>query len=137
DVGDPLALLQAYYAAINDRDFGRAYTYWGNNGVASQQSFAQFSQGYAASDRVTIEAGTPQEQGAAGSSYAETPIVIMATQTDGTAQTFCGTSLLRRFNVPPLDQLGWRIDRASIAAVATVQPGSDAVQRLLTNGCNA
>ncbi len=137
DVGDPLALLQAYYAAINERDFGRAYTYWSNNGAASQQTFAQFSQGFAATEGVTIEAGTPQEQGAAGSSYATTPIVIMATQSDGTAQTFCGTYLVRQFHVPPLEALGWRIERASIAAVATVQPGSDAVQRLLTNGCNA
>jgi hypothetical protein len=30
-------MLQAYYAAINDRDYGRAYTYWSNNGAASQQ----------------------------------------------------------------------------------------------------
>ena len=137
DVGDPLALLQAYYAAINDRDFGRAYTYWSNNGAASQQTFAQFREGYAATDRVTIEAGKPQEQGAAGSSYATTPIVIMATQTDGTPQTFCGSYLLRQLHVPPFEELGWRIERASIAAVAPVQPGSDAVQRLLTNGCTA
>ena len=137
EVGERLALLQAYYAAINDRDFGRAYTYWSNNGAASQQTFAQFREGYTATDRVMIEAGKPQEQGAAGSSYTKTPIVIMATQTDGTAQTFCGTYLLRQLHVPPFDQLGWRIDRASIAAVATVQPGSDAEQRLLTNGCNA
>jgi hypothetical protein len=103
DVGDPLALLHAYYAAINDRDFGQAYTYWGNNGAASQQTFAQFREGYAATARVTIAAGKPQAQGAAGSSYAKTPIVIMATQTDGTAQTFCGAYLLRQLHVPPFD----------------------------------
>ena len=135
DIVDPLALLQAYYAAINERDFGRAYTYWGNNGTASQQTFTQFSQGFAATDHVTIDAGQPQTQGAAGTTYAQTPIVIMATQKDGSQQSFCGTYLLRRAHVPPLDQLGWRIDRASIAPVATVQPGSDAVQRLLANGC--
>ena len=135
DVSDPLALLQAYYEAINARDFGRAYTYWGNNGAASQQTFTQFSEGYTATDRVVIETGKPQVGGAAGSTYAETPIVIMATQTDGTPQSFCGTYLLRQLHVPPFDQLGWRIDRASIAPIAGVQPGGEAARRLLTNGC--
>jgi hypothetical protein len=135
DIGDPLALLQAYYAAINERDFGRAYTYWSNNGAASQQTFTQFSQGFATTDHVTIEAGKPQIGAAAGSAYAETPIVIVATQKDGTQQTFCGAYTLRRLNVPPFDQLGWRMDRASIAPIANVRPSSDVVQRLLTNGC--
>jgi hypothetical protein len=137
DVADPLALLQAYYAAINARSFGQAYTYWSNNGAASQQTFAQFSQGYAATKQVTIATGTPQTQGALGSAYADTPIVIVATQTDGSQQTFCGTYALRRLNVPPFDQLGWRIDRASIAQVANVPAGGDAAQRLLANGCKA
>jgi hypothetical protein len=135
DVGDPLALLQAYYAAINAHAFGQAYTYWSNNGAASQQTFNQFYQGFAATDRVAIETGKPQTQGAAGSAYAETPIVIMATQTDGSQQIFCGTYTLRRLNVPPFDQLGWRIDRASIAPVANVQAGVDAAQKLIANGC--
>jgi hypothetical protein len=135
DVGDPLAVLQAYYAAINVRTFGQAYTYWSNNGAASQQTFAEFYQGFAATDRVAIETGKPQIQGAAGSSYADTPIVIMATQTDGSQQTFCGTYMLRQLHVPPFDQLGWRIDRANIAPVANAQAGSDAAKRLLTNGC--
>jgi hypothetical protein len=135
DVGDPLALLQAYYAAINERALGRAYTYWNNNGAASQQSFTQFSQGFATTDHVTIDAGKPQIGGAAGSIYAEAPIVIMATQKDGSQQSFCGTYTLRRLNVPPFDQLGWRIERASIAPITSVQPGSDAEKRLLTNGC--
>ena len=135
DLSDPLAVLQAYYAAINAREFGRAYTYWSNNGAASQQTFTQFSQGFADTTSVTIATSTPQIGAAAGSAYAETPIAIVATQADGSQQTFCGTYTLRRVNVPPFDQLGWRIDRASIAQVANAQPGGDAAQRLLASGC--
>jgi hypothetical protein len=135
DVGEPLALLRAYYTAINARAFGQAYTYWSNNGAASQETFAQFSQGFASTDRVTIELGQPQTQGAAGSSYADTPVVIMATQTDGSQQAFCGSYTLRQLHVPPFDQLGWRIERASIAPVENAQPGSVGAQRLLANGC--
>ena len=135
DISDPIAVLRSYYAAINDRDFGRAYTYWGNNGAASQQSFAQFSQGFATTDQVVIDLGKPQEQGAAGSMYAGVQTVITATQKDGSQRTFCGSYALRRLNVPPFDQLGWRIEQASIAQVGAVQPGSAEEQRLLANGC--
>jgi hypothetical protein len=135
DVGDPLILLQSYYAAINDRDFARAYTYWNNNGAASQQTFTQFSQGFATTDHVVIAAGRPESEGAAGSIFANVPIVIVATQTDGGQQTFCGIYTLRRLDVPPFDQLGWRIEHAAIAQGASVQLGSDQARRLLTNGC--
>jgi hypothetical protein len=135
DVGDPLAILQSYYAAINARDFARAYTYWGDNGQASGQTFTQFSQGFATTDHVAIDVGAPQSGGAAGSIFADVPIVIVATQKDGAQQTFCGTYTLRRPNVPPFDQLGWRIDHAAISQTAGVQPGSDQEKRLLANGC--
>ena len=53
--GDPLALLRSYYAAINNRDLARAYTYWSNDGAASKQNFTQFSQGFATTDHVVID----------------------------------------------------------------------------------
>src|SRR5262245_30180365 len=137
EVADPLALLRSYYTAINSRDFPRAYTYWSNNGVASQQPFAQFSQGFATTDHVIIDAGQPQVNGAAGSAYAEVPVVIVATQQDGSQQTFCGSYMLRRLNVPPFDQFGWRIYQASVTASGNVEPGSAEAQRLLINGCKA
>jgi hypothetical protein len=137
DTGDPLTLLQSYYAAIDGRDFPRAYTYWSDNGAASQQTFMQFSQGFATTNHVAIELGQPQSNGAAGSIYAEVPIVIVATQQDGSQQAFCGTYTLRRLNVPPFDRLGWRIERADIASHANVQPGSDQAKSLLTASCKA
>lgn len=135
DVDDPLVLLRSYYAAINNRDLARAYTYWSNDGAASKQNFTQFSQGFATTDHVVIDVGQPQSGGAAGSIYADVPAVVIATQKDGSQQTYCGTYTLRHLNVPPFDQLGWRIEQAAIASSANVQPGSDQEQRLLTNGC--
>ena len=135
DVADPVALLQAYYAAIGARDYPRAYTYWSNNGAGSQQTYAQFAQGFASTASSAIATGTWQPGGAAGSTYAEVPAVIVATQSDGSQRSFCGTYTLRRLNVPPFDQLGWRIEQAAIAPSASVRLGSDQAQRLLANGC--
>lgn len=135
DVADPEALLRAYYAAIGGHGYARAYTYWGNNGANSQQTFVQFAQGFAQTAGVAIDTGTWQMNGAAGSAFADVPVVIAAAQTDGSQKTFCGTYTLRHLNVPPFDQYGWRIEQASIAPIANVQIGGDQEKRLLANGC--
>lgn len=114
DLADPVALLKSYYDAINSKEFARAYTYWDNLGKSSNQTFAQFRSGFMTTAQVSIELGTPQEGGAAGSIFAEVPVTITATQTDGTTKKFSGTYTLRRLNVPPFDQLGWRIESADI-----------------------
>lgn len=132
---DPDKLLQGYYDLINRRELAAAYTYWANNGASSTQSFAQFAQGYAATRQVAIELGAGQAGGAAGSIYDDIPALIVATQADGSQQAFCGTYTLRRLNVPPFDQFGWRIESAAIAPAALVQPGSDQARQLLANGC--
>jgi hypothetical protein len=135
DTADPLAVLNGYYAAINARDFARAYTYWSDNGTASQQTFTQFSQGFATTDRVQIATGQPQVGAAAGSAYAEVPIVVGATERDGSQQTFCGSYTLRRTNVPPFDQFGWRIYSAAVAPAAGMTFGSNPAKQLLDNAC--
>jgi hypothetical protein len=135
EVGSPTQVLQAYYDTINQRAFARAYTFWEELGSASGQTFAQFQQGFVDTDRVEIAIGAPRVEGAAGSAYAQVPIVIVATQRDRSQQFFCGTYTLRRVNVPPFDELGWRIYRAAVAPTAPVQLGSVEAQRLLAGGC--
>ncbi len=134
---DPAKLLQGYYDLINKHELAPAYTFWSQNGTNSQQTFAQFAQGYAATGKATIELGKPEAQGALGSTYIDVPAVIVAKQTDGTQQAFCGTYTLRGLHVPPFDQLGLRIERATIAPTALVQPGSAQAQQLLNGGCKA
>lgn len=135
DMRDPATLLSAYVDAINRREFGRAYTYWNHLGQNSGQSFSQFRQGFADTAQVAIQLGQAQLQGAAGSSYADVPALIVARQAGGSTQTYCGTYTLRRLNVPPFDQFGWHIEQAALAPVAAVQLGSEQAARMLQNGC--
>ena len=131
----PEQLLQSYYNAINQNEFAHAYTLWSNSGVASNQGFAQFQLGFVNTKNVAIALGTPQVQGAAGSLYADLPIVIVATQQNQMQQTFCGTYTLRRLNVPPFDQLGWYIERGNIVPTANVLIGSPEANALLDGDC--
>ncbi|MBV9791297.1 MAG: hypothetical protein JOZ51_24085 [Chloroflexi bacterium] len=131
----PINLLQSYYAAINDRQFARAYTYWNNLGQASNLSFGDFQQGFATTGQVAITLGTPEAEGAAGSIYITVPIVIVATQNDRSVRTYCGDYTLRGLNVQPFNQFGLRIESARIfEAGSGVRPDTDQVQQLLT-GC--
>jgi hypothetical protein len=59
--------------------------------------------------------------------------MIVAKQSDQTVRAFCGTYTLRRANVPPFDQFGWRIYTASIKATASVEPGSNAAKAQLAS----
>ncbi|NNJ13725.1 hypothetical protein EKD04_025705 [Chloroflexales bacterium ZM16-3] len=136
-VADGLSLVQAYYQAINDQNYPRAYTLWAQNGAASEQSYAAFAQGFAQTVQVDLTAGSIQTSGAAGSIYAQLPVVIFAHQRDGSTQPYCGTYTLRRTNVPPFDSFGWRIQSAGLLAVADVAPGSDLIQQLLGGQCAA
>jgi hypothetical protein len=135
DYDDPSRLLAAYYEAINSRDFALAYTDWRDPAGDTQQSYAQFYQGFANTKQVEVELGTPQSDAGAGNLYATIPIVVNATQNDGSQQTFCGDYQLHRANIEPWNQLGWRLERAQIAPHAAVALGTDQSKQLLANGC--
>lgn len=128
---DALQLLQAYYQAINDANYPRAYSYWENNGQASQQSYSVFVQGFAETDKVALTVGQAQTNGAAGSVYTEVPVVLVAQQRDGSRQSFCGHYRLRRTTVPPFDTFGWRIEQASILQLEHAELDNSTIQRLL------
>jgi hypothetical protein len=111
----PGRLIRAYYLEINRRHFARAYTFWEDLGQASNQSFARFERGFVRSEHDAVEVGRPGVQGAAGSLFANVPVVIVATNKDQSKQTFRGSYILRRSDVAPFEKLGWRIYRAKIA----------------------
>lgn len=135
DRGEPAETLQQYYAAIGSHSLARAYTFWGGNGSNSGQRYADFARGFANTAQVQLFLGQPSSDAAAGSLYSSIPAVIEAAQADGSQQTFCGSYTLRRLNVPPFDQLGWRIERAEIAPHAAIPGGEAAAQQLLASGC--
>ncbi len=58
--------LKDYYAAIGRHEYAHAYTLWSNLGAASNQSFAQFAQGFATTTGVAIATGTATGGGAVG-----------------------------------------------------------------------
>ncbi len=115
---DPTTLLRSYFDAINLREFARAYSYWDNLGQASQQGFAQFEQAFATTRQVKVDLGTPQQNAGAGNVYADVPVTIVATQDDGSTKTYSGTYTAHRANVPPFEQLGWRIEGAKVSQTA-------------------
>ena len=94
---DPAGVIRRYYAAINARDFRRAYLLWGNEGMASGKTFETFAAGFAGTSSVAVEIGdVGRVEGAAGSRYVEVPVVLRAVTTDGGAQRFEGSYILRR-----------------------------------------
>lgn len=112
-----IAVIRDYYAAVNRADYERAYRYWGNDGTASGQTFADFRTGYANTASVDVEIGEPGEiEGAAGSRYVEIPVRITARTREKTEQRFKGSYTLRRTVVEGSSpaQRRWHINSAKI-----------------------
>lgn len=118
DVDAAAGVIEQYYAAINAREFRRAYALWSGDGAASDLSFDAFAAGFAETAQVQVETGAPGRiEGAAGSRYVTVPVVIRARTTDGTRQQFTGSYTLRRSVVDGATeaQRAWRIHTADIA----------------------
>ena len=99
DLATPAAARQVvidYYAAIDARDYTKAYSLWSDDGAASGQSFEHFSSGYANTRSVQASVGeATDEEGAAGSRYIEVPIELKALQQDGSERNYRGRFTLR------------------------------------------
>ena len=85
-----------YYAAINARDYRKAYASWSDDGAASGQSFEHFSGGYANTESVVATVGEAvDEEGAAGSRYISVPVELQSRLYNGTTRTYKGRFALR------------------------------------------
>lgn len=85
-----------YYAAINARNYRKAYALWSDNGEASGQSFEHFSGGYANTESVDAAVGeATDEEGAAGSRYINVPVELQSKQYNGTTRSYKGRFTLR------------------------------------------
>lgn len=114
---DAVQLIRDYYAAINARDYGRAYALWSDNGAASQQSPQQFANGFADTTDVGVQIGTPgAEDAGAGQRYIEIPVTVAATHADGSRHRYIGSYLLHRTVVDgaSAEQRAWRISSAKL-----------------------
>jgi hypothetical protein len=113
----PAEVIRRYYAAIDAKDYRRAYELWGNGGASSGQSFAEFRAGFAKTAGVEVEIGeVGRVEGAAGSRYVDVPVVVRATTTGGGTQRFEGSYTLRRTVVDgsTAAQRRWHIDSAKL-----------------------
>ena len=118
DEGDnPLAALRNYYAAINARNYRRAYRLW----ESPSQTLDQFIRGFAELDnvRVLVEP-SPQIEGAAGSSYANVTTLVVSRQVSGAERLFAGCYVMRKPNLGDerSSRRGWRIYRANVVPVS-------------------
>lgn len=114
---DAVAVVRDYYAAIDARDYPRAYALWSDGGRASGQDPQQFANGFAQTAGVSVELAPPGRVDAgAGQRHVEIPVSITATQRDGSQRRYVGAYTLRRTVVDgaSADQRAWRIASADI-----------------------
>jgi hypothetical protein len=111
------AVVRGYYAAIEARDFRRAYLCWGDGGASSRQTYDRFVAGFRNTAHVEAQIGAPGPIGAAaGSRYVEVPVIVRARTKGGRSQRFAGTYLMRRSEVDGATaaQRRWHIDSAKL-----------------------
>lgn len=118
---DAVHVLRDYYAAIDARDYSRAYALWSGGGKASGQTPEQFANGFADTRSVSVQIGAPGTQDAgAGQRYVEVPVAVRATQADGSVRRYVGSYVLHRAVVDGAtpEQRNWRIRSADLREVA-------------------
>ncbi|MGQ4583743.1 hypothetical protein [Lysobacter sp. F60174L2] len=117
---EAVAVVRAYYDAINGGSYGRAYALWSDGGKASGQSPQQFADGFDDTAEVSVEVMPPGRiEPAAGSRYIEVPVALAATRDDGSIHRYVGAYVLRRAVVDgaSAEQRAWRIASADIREV--------------------
>ncbi len=111
-------VVRRYYAAIDARDYRRAYARWGEGGPADGQTYDAFAAGFTETASVAAEVGLPSDpEGAAGSIFVTVPVIVRARTTSGDDQTFTGTYTVRRVNDVPgatPAQLRWHLESADL-----------------------
>ncbi|WP_343685583.1 hypothetical protein [Asticcacaulis sp.] len=114
------AVVSLYYSAINARDYGTAWSQWGEDGPPNQ-SLPQFSAGFTDTQSTKVTIGDlPEGDAGAGSVFQSVPVTIDAVLKTGGHQRFKGSYTLRRVNdvdgATPA-QRRWHIESAKLAPV--------------------
>lgn len=113
-----VAVLRAYFAAIEERRYGDAYRLWSDGGRPSGMSEAAFAASFASYRDYRGRVGEAgRMEGAAGSSYIDLAANVTGTLRTGERFKQSGTVTLRRVNDVPgatSEQLQWRIYRSNL-----------------------
>ena len=95
DRTSPESLIRSLYSAINQHEYARAWSYFGD---PPAKDFATYSRGFENTDHVDVLIGVVSGDGAAGSTFFNTPVAIRAKDAKGTASYFAGCYVLRQVN---------------------------------------
>ena len=117
DAAAAVAVITDYYAAIDARDYQRAFDQWGDSGRASGKSFEGFAAGFRQTKHVEVVPGVPSRvDPAAGSRYITVPVVVTARTADDQEQRYEGTYDLRRTVVDGATeaQRRWHLESAAL-----------------------
>jgi hypothetical protein len=133
DRSSPQRVLNSLYNAVNSQEYARAYSYWEAD-AAGLAPFDQFQAGYQSTHSVTLKFGATQADPGAGQLNYSQPVAVIATQTDGTTQTFVGCYQLHLAQpaiqaAPPFQPLA--IHSGTLAQV----DNSADLDTLLATGC--
>jgi hypothetical protein len=110
-------VVRAYYAAINDHDYQRAYAAWGNDGPPGRPTLRNFASGFTDTDSVHVVFGAPGRiEGAAGSRYATIPVRVRAFERGIGPREYVGSYTVRRSVVPGggVGNRAWHLYAASL-----------------------
>ena len=117
---DAVAVVRDYYAAINGRNYARAFALWSDGGRASGPVATAVRRWFC--PRPTgcrWKSGAGRVDAAAGSRYIEVPVAVTATRDDGSERKYVGAYTLRRAVVDGAtpEQRAWRIASADLREV--------------------
>jgi hypothetical protein len=111
------AVVRAYYGAISDRDYERAYVAWGADGPPGRPTLHAFASGFTGTDSVHVVLGAPGRiEGAAGSRYIRIPVRVRAFEHGIGPREYVGSYTLRRSVVPGSDAANrqWHLYSANL-----------------------
>lgn len=110
-------VLLEWGAALERKDFARAYAQYGDEGAKSGMSEREFAFSYAKYATITVAMPTGRLEGAAGSLYYTAPTTISGKLKNGEAYRLEGPVVLRRTHDVPgasAQSLRWHIESADL-----------------------
>ena len=106
----PIETVSSFLNALNLKQYVRAYYYF-QAPTSFPGAYDPFAAGYADTDSITVNFGTVQSEGAAGSLYYKVPLALHMLTTSNSQQTFVGCYMLRFVQpaiqgTPPFQPMG-------------------------------
>lgn len=115
DRSDATALVRSFYNAVSRQEYARAWSYFGETKPTGD--FQEFVDGFKDTTEVRVTVGEPSSEGAAGSTFYNIPVAILARSKEGGQRIFAGCYTARLANpqiqaVPPF--VGLHIEKGEL-----------------------